>query len=217
MSAWRRLLDLVWPRNCEVCGCPVDRDSRSVCADCLNRIPFIKPGDGVYEIDDAVSAVRFECETRRMVLDYKFNGHIWLRDDFVDWLEAAAGARFDLAAVDLVLSMPTTLGHRIDRGYNQCDYLAEGLARRIDRAFSAKILARQGHPARQGGLSEEERLENVKGTFAVRRPERVRGRTVLVVDDILTTGAPLAECAKTLKEAGAWRVWSATLARAVRS
>ena len=216
-AAGRRLLDLVWPRSCEVCGRPVDRDSRYVCADCLNRVPFIKPGDGIYEIDDAVSAVRFECETRRMVLDYKFNGHIWLRDDFVDWLEAAAGARFDLAAVDLVLPMPTTLGHRLDRGYSQCEYLAEGLARRIDRACLADVLARQGHPARQSGLTEDERLENVKGTFAVRHPERVRGRTVLVVDDILTTGATLAECAKTVKEAGAWRVWSATLARAIRS
>ncbi|MBR4258041.1 MAG: ComF family protein [Kiritimatiellae bacterium] len=216
-TAGRRLLDLVWPRGCEVCGRPVDRESRYVCADCLNRIPFIKPGDGVYEIDDAVSAVRFECETRQMVLDYKFNSHIWLRDDFVDWLAAAADARFDLAAVDLVLPMPSTVLHRLDRGYNPCAYLAEDLARRIDRRCPADVLARQGHPARQSGLSEEERLENVKGTFAVRRPEFVSGRTVLVVDDILTTGATLAECAKTLKAAGAWRVWSATLARAVRT
>ena len=57
----------------------------------------------------------------------------------------------------------------------------------------------------------------MKGTFAVKRPEYVRGRTILVVDDIMTTGATLAECAKTLKEAGASRVWSATLARSVRT
>ena len=57
----------------------------------------------------------------------------------------------------------------------------------------------------------------MKGTFAVRRPELVRGRTVLVVDDIMTTGATLAECAKTLREAGASRVWSVTLARSVRT
>ena len=212
-----RLLDLVWPRACEICARPVDRDGRHVCAECLNRIPFVRTEDGVYEIEDAVSAVRFECETRRMVLDYKFNQHVWLRDDFADWILAAASARFDLAAVDAVIPMPTTRYHRIDRGYNPCDYLAEELARRIGRRFLKRAMRRQGSFERQGSLPEDEREENVKGTFAVRRPELVRGRTLLVVDDIMTTGATLAECAKTLRDAGAFRVWSATLARSVRS
>jgi ComF family protein len=216
VEIWRRTLDLVWPRRCEVCGQPVDRESRYVCADCLNRVPFVRPEDGVYEIKDAASAVRFECETRQMVLDYKFNRHLWLRDDFADWIEAAALARFDVAAVDLVVPMPTTVRHRLDRGYNPCDLLARELARRIRRAC-LRVLARKGKFQRQGSLTEEERIENVKGTFAVRRPELVRGRTVLVVDDIMTTGATLAECAKTLREAGASRVWSVTLARSVRT
>ena len=216
MSLGGRILDAVWPRRCEVCGSEVDRPGRHVCADCLNRVPFVRPEDGVYEIPDAASAVRFECETREMVLGFKFERHVWLRDDFVDWLEAAAASRFNLAAVDLVVPMPTTVRHRMDRGYNPCELLAEELARRICRVCR-RVLSRQGKFARQGSLNEEERLENVKGTFAVKRPEYVRGRTILVVDDIMTTGATLAECAKTLKEAGASRVWSATLARSVRT
>ena len=70
----------------------------------------------MYEIDDAASAVRFECETREIINDYKFNSHIWLRDDFVDWIEAAARSRFDVSAIDAVIAIPTTLGHRINRG-----------------------------------------------------------------------------------------------------
>ena len=112
--------------------------------------------------------------------------------------------------------MPTTVRHRLDRGCNPCEILASELARRIRRACR-RVLVRQGDFERQGGLDEEARMENVKGTFAVRHPEFVRGRTVLVVDDIMTTGATLAETAKTLKEAGASRVWSVTLARSVRS
>ncbi len=216
MSFGGRILDAVWPRRCEVCGADVDRPARYICADCLNRVPFVRPEDGVYEIPDAASAVRFECETREMVLGFKFNRHVWLRNDFADWLEAAAASRFDLAAVDLVVPMPTTVRHRMDRGYNPCDLLAQELARRICRACR-RVLARCGKFARQGSLNEEERLENVKGTFAVKRPEYVRGRTVLVVDDIMTTGATLAECARTLKDAGASRVWSVTLARSVRT
>lgn len=216
MSVGGRILDAVWPRRCEVCGADVDRPARHVCADCLNRVPFVRPEDGVYEIPDAASAVRFECETREMILGFKFNRRVWLKDDFADWLEAAAASRFDLAAVDLVVPMPTTVRHRMDRGYNPCDLLARELARRICRVCR-RVLARCGKFARQGSLNEEERLENVKGTFAVRRPEYVRGRTVLVVDDIMTTGATLAECARTLKAAGASRVWSVTLARSVRT
>ena len=217
MGIWRRALDLLWPRNCEICGRPVDREARYICAECLNRIPFVRPEDGMYEIDDAASAVRFECETREIINGYKFKNSIWLRDDFVDWIEAAVRSRFDVAAIDAVIAIPTTLSHRINRGYNQSALLAESLAKRLDRCFLGRAVARTGHPKRQSSLSEEERAENVKGTFVVREPELVRGRTILLVDDIMTTGSTLSECAKTLKDAGAWRVWSVTLARSVRT
>ena len=187
MDVIQRILDAVWPRRCEICSRPVDRPCRHICCDCLNRIPFVRPEDGIYDIPDAASAVRFECETRQMVLDYKFNRHVWMRDDFVDWIEAAASSRFDLPAVDLVVPMPTTVRHRLDRGCNPCELLAGELARRIRRACR-RVLVRQGDFERQGGLDEEARMENVKGTFAVRHPEFVRGRTVLVVDDVFDTG-----------------------------
>ena len=217
MNVLQRVLDLLWPRNCEICGRPVDREARYICADCLNRIPFVRPEDGMYEIDDAASAVRFECETREMINGYKFRSHIWLKDDFVDWMEAAARAKFDVAAIDAVVAIPTTLGHKLNRGYNQSAMMAEALAKRLERKFLARAVTRIGHPKRQSSLSEEERRENVKGTFAVREPSLVRGRTILLVDDIMTTGATLSECAKTLKAAGAWRVWCLTLARSVRT
>lgn len=198
-----------------MCGRPVDRPRRYFCADCINRVPFIRPDDAAYEIPDAVSAVRFEAETREAVNAYKFRSHLWLKEDFVDWLEAAASARFDLAAVDTVLPVPTTAFRRWDRGYNQCDYLARTLARRIDRSCPPRVLVRKGDPRRQSELSEAERRENVKGTFAVAKPGLVRGRTVLLVDDIMTTGATLAEAVKTLKNAQAARVWCVTLARSL--
>lgn len=232
---------MIWPRACEVCGRPADRPGRHVCSDCLNRIPFVAQ-DGCCSVcgrsveglageylcedcskrdrprfDRAGSAIRYEAEAREMVNRYKSHQALWLRDDFADWLEAAARARFDVAAIDAVMPMPVTLWHRIDRGYNQSAYLARELARRIDRRCEEGVLRRCGNPRRQAGLAEEERMENAKGTFAARRAERVRGRTVLVVDDIMTTGATLSDCARALKEAGAWRVWCLTVARSIRA
>ena len=178
-----------------------------VCEECRRFGPFY---------DAAASAVVFEDEARALLLKYKSGEGVWLKDDFVDWIAAAAGARYDLARVDAVVPMPVTLFHRIDRGYNQCVYLARSIAKRIDRACLESAVARCGHPKRQAGLSEEERRENVIGTFKVIDPKPVRGRTILLLDDVMATGSTLSECAKTLKEAGAWRVWAVTLARSVR-
>ena len=193
---------------CRTCGRDVPKlDREFICEDCRTHRP---------RFDRVASALRFEDVARQMMLDFKFNRHLWLRDDFVDFLEAALRARFDPASVDVVLPMPTSFFHRLDRGYNQCAYLADALAQRIDRRYDGRTLRRRGNPRRQSGLSEEDRRENAKGSFAVVRPEWVRGRTVLVVDDIMTTGATLSECARALKSAGAARVWCVTLARAIR-
>ena len=193
---------------CSICGRPVEGfTGEYVCEDCETHRP---------EFDRAAAALRFEGRARLMVLDFKFNRHLWLRDDLADFLEAAVRARLDVPSVDVVIPMPTTRVHRWYRGYNQCEPIARLLAKRIGRRCDSGSLVRCGNPSRQSSLTEAERRENVKGTFSVRRPSLVRGRTVLVVDDILTTGATMSEAAHALKESGAARVWAATLARSTR-
>ena len=233
--------DFVYPRQCELCGAAVDRPGRHVCAACLMRLPFVGPvgccrlcgrsatgasQDYVCEdcrgrnrpcFDAAASALRFEGAARQMLLDYKFRRGLWLREDLVDYLEAAVRMRFRPEEVDVVVPLPLSAWHRYDRGYNQSEEFARSLARRLDRRLVASALVRCGNPRRQSTLSEDERRENARDSVAVRRPADVRGRTVLVVDDIMTTGATLSECARVLKEAGAFRVWCATVARSVRS
>ncbi len=193
---------------CSVCGRPVEGlSSEYVCEECAKAPPAF---------DRAACAMKFEGQARRMILDFKFNRHLWIRDDLVDFLEAAVRVRFDVSSIDLVIPMPTTIIHRWDRGYNQCEPIARLLARRIGRRLDVRSLARCGSPKRQSSLTEQERRENAKGTFIVRRPRLIRGRTILVVDDILTTGATMSDAARALKESGAARVWAATLARSVR-
>lgn len=180
------------------------------------RLPFARPGDSgeaPKPIDAAVAALRFEGPARELLHRYKFARALHLRADLADYLEAAVMAGLDSAAVDAVLPLPIRRLHRWDRGYDQSVYLARDLARRIDRRCGEGVLARMGSPKRQSSLPAAEREENVRGTIVVRRPGQVRGRTILVVDDIMTTGATLSECARVLKESGVARVWCATVAR----
>ena len=154
---------------------------------------------------------------RAMLNAFKFRNHHWLRDDLVDFLEAAARARFDVAQIDLVLAVPSTLLHLWDRGYTPCRVLAKPLARRLGKPCPPLVLRRKNAPKRQGRLGEAERRTNVVGTVGVLRPSAVAGRTVLVVDDVMTTGSTLSECAAELKRAGAARVWCLSLARSLHT
>lgn len=194
--------------GCRVCGRDVEGYAGEfVCEKCRERSPFF---------DAAASAVDFSGQMRETILRYKDGRAQWLTEDFADWIEAAARSRFDLARVDVVLPVPSTLFRLIDRGMNPAACLAKALARRIGRSFRDDVLRRSLASRKQAYLSEEERWENAKDSFSVARAEFAKGRTVLLVDDILTTGATLSGCAKALKAAGAWRVWCVTLARAVR-
>ena len=168
-------------------------------------------------IRHVASALAFDGEARKLINGFKFQHQLWLRDDFVDGLEAVARVRLKVEEIDLVLPMPSTFLHRLDRGYNPCDYLARALARRLKKPYSPRLLSRVNSPKRQRGLSEEERRMNVIGTFGVLRPRAIAGKTVMVVDDIMTTGSTLSECAAELKRAGAARGWCVTLARSHRS
>ena len=194
---------------CRRCGRDaVGLDGEFLCEDCRTHRPAF---------DRAASAVRYDADARDMVNAFKFKAHFRIRDDLVDWLEGVVRARFRVDKIDLVVPMPSAVVRRWDRGYNQCALLARPLARRLGRPDGKFVLLRKGFPARQGGLGEDERRTNVIGTFAVARPNAVADRTVLVVDDIMTTGATLSDCARALKEAGAWRVWCLAVARSVRS
>jgi ComF family protein len=100
------------------------------------------------------------------------------------------------------------------RGFNQALLLAYGISKKYGLTLSFDNLARTRHTKPQVELSGKDRIANVAGAFSLRRPEMLAGRSVVLVDDVFTTGATLNECSRVLKDAGATRVMALTLARA---
>jgi ComF family protein len=124
--------------------------------------------------------------------------------------------------VDAVVVVPVPL-HRTklrQRGFNQAELIARA-AMKVSPArhrlnLSAGVLVRKRETASQIGLTMHQRRENLRGAFGVAQPELVKGREVLVVDDVYTTGATVSECARILRRAGATKVWVATVARTLK-
>lgn len=194
---------------CRKCGRDATAfDGDYLCEDCVRHRP---------QFDRVASAMRFEGVARELVNSYKFRDRFTVHGDLLDILEATVRARFKVEELSCVAPMPSTLRHRFLRGYNQCAELAYPLARRLHKPCRA-LLRRVGSPGTQGGLSEEDRRQNVIGTFdaAIFSGDLSRFDTVLLIDDIMTTGSTMSEAASTLKRFGVRRVWGATLARSVR-
>ena len=167
--------------------------------------------------DQARAAGRFSGVLRELLHQFKYNRATWLCRDLVDLLHGCVLAYMAAEAVDVVAPVPLHRQKLRDRGYNQAALLAAALAPRLDRPCAADLLTRTRATPTQTRLHAAQRRKNVHNAFAVREMEWVRGRTILLVDDVMTTGATVQACARALKRAGAERVHVLVLARVVKA
>jgi ComF family protein len=119
-------------------------------------------------------------------------------------------------SLPVVIPVPLHKSKRRDRGFNQAELIARAALKRLPGrcGLATGVLVRQRATISQVGLTREQRMANMRDAFRVRDRQRVRGTTVILVDDVMTTGTTLSECARVLKQAGAERVFAATVARA---
>lgn len=141
----------------------------------------------------------------------KFRRHDFLDDALASLLEQTLRERGDLA-FDAVVGVPMGRHKERRRGYNQAELLARALARRLGIRCDMTLLARRQERATQSTLPRRERAANVRGAFAA--SSRVKGKAILVIDDICTTGETLRACANALVQGGASRVCALTVAKA---
>ncbi|HJS32324.1 MAG TPA: ComF family protein [Alphaproteobacteria bacterium] len=211
-SCWTGVTWIAAP-YCECCGLPFDFDpapSRAesiLCTGCLGERP---------EFSRARAAFRYDDGGKRLVLGLKFADRTGGVPAFGRWL-ARAGAEL-LVDADVVAPVPMHWTRLAWRRYNQSALLALAVARAGGRTCIADLLVRRRRTPPQGELGRRERWRNVRGAFAVNRRHEaaVSGARVVLVDDVLTTGATARHCARALLAAGAASVDLLTLARVVR-
>lgn len=194
---------------CRRCGLPLELgfEQEAVCAGCIARPPAFERAVSVFRYDTA----------RDLILRFKHADRIDYTPAFAAWM-GRAGAGL-IAEADIVVPVPLHRWRLLKRRYNQAALLANAIAARSDRAALPGALIRTRPTPSQGAMvSARARRRNVLAAFAVpdRLKERLKGRRVLLVDDVMTTGATLEACARALRRGGASSVACLTLARVVR-
>ncbi len=233
------LFNRVFPDECRVCGESLHEVSRiPVCSRCLsepapfmpeffcvacrtpflNRFPLDESGRcalcrlGISGFDSVYSYGSYEGALRKLIHLFKYDGIQPLSRPFGEFLARVLPRE---SHFDLIVPMPLHWRRRWQRGFNQAGLLAREISKRW--GVPARNVARRTRAtAPQAGLTNAKRRANVSGAFSVKRGTRLDGLRVLLVDDVLTTGASAAACARALKRAGARNVGLLALARADR-
>jgi len=192
---------------CQQCSEPFEGaiTTEFTCANCAHRTIYF---------DAAVAAYRGRGIVRQVIHDFKYGHQVHLRHLVARWLCAAFDdERLSGRQLDIIVPVPLHPTRRRERGFNQASLLAELLSARTSIRCKA-VLKRVRYTTTQTALDRAERIENLHDAFRLRKNADVRGLQVLLIDDVLTTGSTLSECACVLKRAGAISVYAATAARA---
>jgi len=233
----RSALDLVYPRQCRVChtgeGC--DRFP-FLCDDCFDGAPRLEPPcceicslpvpgrvdvpfdcpncrEGHMHFERAFAVMRFRGAVRHAIHELKYNRHVYWARPLLAWLTTGVDRKLARGEIDCITCVPLYPVRERERGFNQAWLLGEALGRHWQVPTVRGVLVRRRDTETQTHLNRTERIANMKNAFALGRDGVVKGKRILLVDDVLTTGSTTSECARILLKGGAASVLVFTLAR----
>ena len=214
MSFFSSLLDLLFPPKCVFCGRVLAGDDDGWCDRCTESLPFSDNWgrqDGEY-FDFCVSPLYYKGNVRKSILRYKFRGASAYAGVYGKLLAECIRGNPDMN-YDIISWVPLSSKRERSRGYDQAMLLALATALELDDV-AVETLKKPRDVQAQSELGDKiERSANISGAYEVSDAELIEGKCVLLIDDVVTTGSTLAECAKVLQAAGASRVVCAALAR----
>jgi competence protein ComFC len=215
------LLKLFFPSKCIFCDNSIHiNEEVEICDQCYSRIKlynynsgkpkmhldFLKYGDGI------ISVCKYSGLVKESLRKFKFQQSPHFYRTFSNLLYNTLKPMLVYMQLDMVLSVPLHNKRLVERGYNQAYLISKNISKRLDLKEGSRYLKRIKETKTQSLLKKDERTTNVKNSFKILKTKEISGKNILIIDDILTTGNTLEECAKVLKESGAKNVFLAVIA-----
>lgn len=227
MKWFKHFLDIIYPRTCEACGEALLGGENLICMNCMIDLPrtnsHIQKLDkvsnrfwGKIPVTETITFMKFskKGKVQKLLHELKYRN----KPEVGKYLGRIYGV--DLKAVgfnkkvDLIIGVPLHPAKLIQRGYNQADCIAEGLSDALEIPFETNAVKRLVHTETQTKKSRIERFQNVENIFEVIDAEKIRGKRIAIVDDVLTTGSTLESLGRTLLNAQAKEISIVTIAAA---
>ena len=228
------------PSQCPCCGKFLDEGRQGFCSKCLSEVRWIEPpfcsicGTPFIsgEVEDhpcgacvvqrkyfrmARALAAFEGSLQGAIHRWKYEGKTHLTPFFAEWMAEGLNRYWEVRSIDFLIPVPLHPQRLRERGFNQALLLAESLSRRTGIPALKTILKKKKPTLPQVNLSGVEREKGLRGAFHVAQREELLGKSVLLIDDVYTTGATVNECSKGLVKGGAERVDVLTLAHAIKT
>ncbi len=212
MTMLRALADLLWPPLCHVCSCRLPAGQEFLCQPCIEALPrtgYHRDFSGLNPMEQRFAGIiPFERATghffytpsgalANLIHDFKYRQFPGLARKLGHIVGEELYTTGFFSGVDVIMPVPLHFLKLAGRGFNQSEEIALGLGKATGICVSTDLRARRAHRT-QTSLSHEERLTNTRGIFRLRHAERYRGKTILIADDVCTTGATLLSAAETI-------------------
>ena len=213
MNILTKLLDLLYPPRCILCRKLLQDTENGVCRACrktLRTVPVSEQRRDIQRIELCAAPFHYEGAVRESLLRYKFHGVTAYARVYADFI--AKSIDENLISCDSITWVPLSKKRLRRRGYDQAQILAEELAKKLGLPCERMLIKQRDTRPQSSMDSAEKRRANASGAYVCREGLALKGRTVLLVDDIVTTGATMSECAKQLKAAGCKAVYGAAAA-----
>ena len=205
---------LFFPRSCAVCGELLVKGAEFVCTQCRWDIPLT----GYWrEVDNPVTQALYgqlpvvnasaffffvhDSKFQQFVHSFKYRGGWRYAVEMGEWFGHTLKESPLYADIDVLVPIPLHFRKRLKRGYNQAEYIAKGMAKAMGVELDIKSVYRKMHNPSQTSKSRNERWDNVQNIFALRHPEQLDGKHILLVDDVLTTGSTIVSCGDAILKA----------------
>ncbi len=212
-----KLLDLLFPPRCAFCRKLLRESERGACRACRKKLPYVPEGtrkESIRHVRVCAAPLYYEGSVRDSLLRYKFHGVTAYKNIYAELL--ADCVRDSGIDCDMITWAPLSKRRLRKRGYDQARLVAETAAKLLDKPCVRTLEKIRDNPPQSSLDGAEKRRANAAGVYRCTQADKIKGKTMLIIDDIVTTGSTLSECAKVLKGAGAAEIYAAAVASAHR-